>query len=293
MFGGIKLNGKTVIYGKNDGSVLSGDNIIERAHGIIHRRRTYLLREARRLVIKNITAFVLFSLLFLTVTVGIKYTAGLFFDIISVKNNTVLRSVLCDIMTLTLTVPLLYGFYGFTVCLYEGENNIATVLSGFTSAASAGRAYGLFFIYAWRYAAFYAAGYVCLRTASVAFDCFSVMGEAQAAVISAIILTAAGISTMAVGAVQTKRVYLTMHIAQKNTGMSLREAAVVSVCAMRRHKWEALALKLSFIWLAVISLFIPFALAALLVLPYYIAANAVFGCYVYGIYELREQTINK
>jgi hypothetical protein len=60
---------------------------------------------------------------------------------------------------------------------------------------------------------------------------------------------------------------------------------------MRRHKREALALKLSFIWLAALSLFVPFALAALIVMPYYIAANAVFGCYVYGIYERQKQII--
>jgi hypothetical protein len=294
MFGGIKLNGKTIIFGKTNDGVLSCDKNITggKSHGIIHSRRTYLLHEARRLVIKNMSAFIIFSLFLLIITVGIKYTAGIFFDVISVNTNTVLRSVLCDIMTLTLIIPILYIFYGFAVCLYEGENNTTAVMSGLISSSSAGRSYGLFFIYTWRYAVFYAAGYVCLRTASVAFDCFSQIGESRMAVISIIVLTAVGILILTIGSLLLNRVYLTLHIAQKNAGMSLREATAASKCAMRRHKREALVFKLSFIWLAALSFLIPFALAALIVIPYYIAANAVFGCYIYGLYERREQTIN-
>lgn len=284
---GVIINSKNRIFPGEKGTAAVGK---EKNYGVVKLRRKYILCEARRLLCKNPVILLSFSALYFFSVSGIKYSIGLFFDIISANNDIYLRSVISDITALALTVPLVYIFYGYAVRLHEsGSDENSSMAPGFISAAFIIRSYGVFYIYAWRYAAVYAAGYICLRFAVTTHDYLVYIKETGAALASMAAFTAAGIVVLITGSIMINRVYLVLHISVKEKDLPLRKAVSASVCAMRGSKSEALALKLNFIVPVLFSLIFPFTLAAFIIMPYYIAANAVFGCYVYGSYKLRLQ----
>lgn len=248
-------------------------------------RIRYFKSEARKILFRpqNYPKFLAGTLIYILLSAGISAATRLVLSLAGESVPDGLADYLAFALYLLLAMPMGVGFYLFALRSVESAGrapSISVMLEPFSSAKLLSRVYRCFLAYLWRLGVVLAViaagfGFACRVYDAYVFAGFPAAGALLMLCICAVTLILAHFL-----AVFFSNIYPLMAVALKNRDLSLRAVAKVSKALMRGHRLELCGLVFSFGFWAFFSVVTVGVAFALFAAPYFVAAHAVYSCYL-------------